>query len=222
MKQGIKNTLIFVTGVSVGATGATLALRQFYTKFINETLTDEVDKQIATIKQEYKDDIERLEGEYQHKIAVLESQLEEKEPGKKEVKSEVKKKGTKKEQPQGTDYTKYSGKESKKVKDVKADAIREIKKDTTAKSGCYIIGFEDYTEQNGYDKTTVTYFAADDTYMDEEEAAIPGMNKRIGKLIDMLDEYGVGDDLYVRDDKASEDIEIIFNEGSYAGYVSEN
>mgnify|MGYP002859386959 FL=1 len=209
MKTSVKVACGFIIGAGVGATAATLYLRNFYTKYINETLTDEINKEMDKIKKEYEQAVNDIKKE----------QTEEKEPEVEveveEVKEPVKKTKAKKKE-QAIDYTKCSEdkKKGKKVKDTRTQIMEEIAQETTNDIGTYIIGFNDYTEDNGYEKVTATRYACG-TYTNDYDDPDPDMDYIVGNLVELKDDYGEGDCLYLRNDQKETDYEIIFDAGAY-------
>lgn len=217
MKRGIKNVLIFVSGAAVGSAVTTVALRAFYTKFINETLTAEVNKQMDEIKKEYNDSLEEIRAKYEENVV----KTAEKSPKKpkneqKPVKSEVKKKKSREEkQESAVDYTKYSEGKKQVKKDEKAEAINEIINETTNEAGTYIISLGDYTEDNGYEKVTSTFYAGDGVFTNDYDDPDPEMPDIVGNLMSKYEDYGEGNSLFLRNDERETDYEVIFDEGSY-------
>lgn len=221
MKQGIKNVLIFTTGAAVGSVVTTLALRAFYTKFINETLTEEVNKQIDEIRDEYKASVEEIKAKYEENAAKTEEKSTKccKNPQNAVQKEEKKKKTREEKQEEATDYTKYSeGKKKgakKTVKDVRTEAMLEIKNDITNSAGNYIISYGDYTEDNGYEKFTGTYYQGDGVFTNEYDDPDPDLPGIVCDLMKKFDDYGEGNSLFIRSDERETDYEIIFDEGCY-------
>lgn len=218
MKRGIKNVLIFVSGAAVGSAVTTVALRAFYTKFINETLTAEVNKQMDEIKEEYNASLEKIKAKYEENLVKnAQNSLKKPENEQKPVQSEVKKKKTREEkQESAVDYTKYSEDKKKKVeKDEKTEAINENINDTTNDAGTYIISFGDYTEDNGYEKMTSTFYATDGVFTNDYDDPDPELPDIVGNLMEKFEDYGEGNSLYLRNDGRETDYEIIFDEGSY-------
>ena len=210
MKQGIKNVLIFTTGAAVGSVVTTLALRAFYTKFINETLTEEVNKQMDEIKAEYTENLEKIKAEMAEKTTECCKKPQN------AVKTEPKKKTKEEKKEETTDYTKFSeGKKKNTVKDVKAEAMREIEKETTNSEGNYIITFGDYTSDNGYEKVTSTFYQGDGVFTNDYDDPDPDMPSIVGNLVEKFDDYGEGNSLYIRSDQRETDYEIIFDDGCY-------
>ena len=216
MKQGLKNVLIFTTGAAVGSAVTTLALRAFYTKFINETLTEEVNKQMDDIKAEYAENLEKIKAEMAENTQKDEQNVQnsaKKAP--KSEKTEAKKKTKEEKKEEATDYTKFSEGKKKTVKDVRAEAMREIEKDTTNSQGNYIITFGDYTSDNGYEKVTSTFYQGDGVFTNDYDDPDPDMAGIVENLIEKFDDYGEGNSLYIRSDQRETDYEIIFDDGCY-------
>ena len=173
MKNGVKNTLIFLGGAAVGGVATTFALRAFYTKFINETLTAQIDQELDNIKSDYDARITAIKEGYETKIQELKAKIPEEEK-KPEPKKETKKttggkKKTKEEvQAEATDYTQFAKKGNPKVDDVRAEAIRQIKQEkTNPDNGSYIVSLPEFTEENDYEKITLTYWAKDKKYSND-------------------------------------------------------
>ena len=218
MGNGMKNTIIFLGGAIVGAGIATLALRKFYTNYIENELTTEIDKELNQIKADYEERLNALIKSHDEIVEDFEALKKEKEE-KKPAPKKAEKKKTSKEN--NTDYTQYS-KSQKKVKDIKAKAIRQIQEDKKSNvSDAVIIGFDDYTEDNDYEKLTYTYWRQDGVYSDELDEDVKELPGIIGDLIDKYDDYGDGSSLYVRSDERQTDYEIVMNEGSYDEFMKQ-
>lgn len=217
MKQGIKNILIFTTGAAVGSAVTTLALRAFYTKFINETLTEEVNKQMDDIKAEYTENLEKIKAEMAGNIQKDEQIVQDSaKKAPKSEKLEPKKKTKEEKKEEATDYTKFSeGKKKKTVKDVRTEAMKQIEKETTNSEGNYIITFGDYTSDNGYEKVTSTFYQGDGVFTNDYDDPDPDMPSIVGNLVEKFDDYGEGNSLYIRSDQRETDYEIIFDDGCY-------
>lgn len=211
MKKGLKGVLIFVSGAAVGSAVTTIALKAFYTKFINETLTDEINRQMDEIKTEYTEAVEELRKQYEQQ--ETEDKPEKPETEKKEDKPSKKTKDEKKAA--AVDYTKFSEGKKKKVKDPRTEAMEEIVKETTNEAGNYIITFSDYTEDNGYNKVTSTFYQGDNVFTNDYDDPDPDIQGIVGNLIDKFDDYGEGNSLYIRCDANETDYEIIFDDGCY-------
>lgn len=216
MKNRTKVILGFISGAAVGTGITTLAMRAFYTKFINETLTAEVNKQMDDIKAEYDKAVNDILEKYQGKECENEPAEEEKDESveKPKVQKPVKKSKEQKKE-EAVDYTKYS--EDKKKEDPRTQAIIDIQQDKTNAVGSYIIEFDDYTEENGYEKLTTTYYTEDDIYTNDYDDPDPNIVKIVGGLTteEMHEKYGYGDSMYVRNDDKQVDYEIIISNEPY-------
>ena len=222
-KRIVKNILVFSAGAGVGALGATLYLRNFYTKFINETLTNEVNKEINNIKAEYQSQVDEIRKHYDN-LEAQESAEQKKASKPKQGTKKTPAKKTKEAKKEGAiDYTQFSeDKKKMTVKDVKKQAKKQVedRPDVDLEAGSEIITMDDYTDNNGYDKVTTTYFAMDQVYIDDYDNPDPNMADAIGNVINHFDEYGDGSALYVRNDSRETDYEILYNEGTYNDYVT--
>ena len=225
MKQGIKNTLMFVSGAAIGSGITTLALRAFYTKFINDTLTVEINNQIDEIKAEYAAKLEKIEAEYvenQTKTAEKEKKQAKSAPKttKKETKEAPAKKTKEEKKEEAVDYTKFSEGKSNQgpvttVKDLRTVVMEQIADDTSNNAGSYIVTMGDFTEDNGYEKVTSTYYQGDNVFTNDYDDPDPELNTIIGELIKKFDQYGEGNSIFIRNDQRETDYEVIFDEGSY-------
>ena len=212
MKTGIKVALGFIAGASIGAACTALYFRKEFEK-INAEFTEQVNTEIEKIKQDYKEAIDKLTEETMKEPEIKDTKVE------KPVKSEVKKKSKEEKAEEATDYTQYSAdkkKGKKTVKDVKAEAIKNIIADKTDdETGSEIISMDEYTDDNGYEKITTTYYPADNVFTNDYDDPDPDMVNFVGRLTEKFDEYGEGKSLYVRNNQAQVDIEVIFEDGHY-------
>ena len=237
MKNGIKNTLIFLAGATVGTVSTAFACRSFYIKYYNETITDAINTELDNIKNDYDKKLDEMEKKYQANL-LLEAGMAIKAES--DEKKEAKKNGTAKKgrdavQAEAVDYTKFSqGKTGKTVADIKKAAAQQVetqkpaKKTTNKKEtkpepkGTYSTNFESFMEDNGYEKLTYTYFAGDQVYVDEFENPDVDMPGRCDNIIKEYEDFG-GDasEIYARNDELESDFEIIYNEGTYAEWIKE-
>lgn len=86
----------------------------------------------------------------------------------------------------------------------------------------YVISIEDYSENRAdFDKTTIYYYAEDDTLTDEDEEVITDISGIVGD--DALNSFGVDSQsdnvVYVRNENLSIDYEIISLPESYSASV---
>jgi len=84
----------------------------------------------------------------------------------------------------------------------------------------YVISLEEFmnNEEYGFDQVTVTYFAGDDTLIDEREEIIPDVIRTVG--VENLTRFGeLSEDktiVYVRNERLRTDFEVIRDEGKYS------
>ena len=231
MKQGLKNTLIFLAGAAVGAGGATLAVRHFYTNYIENELTGEIDAELDKIRSDYDARLDVMKDRYETKIEKLEgsSSSNKNESTKKKTAGKTTKatgKATPKQnKEEKIDYTQFSaGSDRKKttLNDIREEAIQQIAQEKKSKTeDTEIISFEEYcSDEDGMDQLTYTFWQADGVYSDELDQPELDLPHIIGDLIDKYDDYGDGSSLYLMSKKRNAKYEIVINEGSYAEYAS--
>ena len=176
------------------------------------------------------------------KEAEKNAQKETEEPKNEEKKEKVKvEKGKKsagktKIDTNKVDYTShYAGMDvddSERIKfDMKPKADNGLKVDDqghvyskmASKGKPFIISLDEYTEMNGYDKQTYTYWAYDEVFTDETEDPDLNIVMYLGHdLVDLWEEYSPDhESLYIRNPQQKTDYEIIVREQSYADYMRE-
>ena len=223
MKNWLRNTLIFTSGAAVGGAASAFACRWAHQKIVeqmNAAFTDEVCKELDKIKGDYEDRINELEakmaGVEENSPKVIPEEVTEKS-SKKSTKKETKKQG----KAEAVDYTKFSqGKKGITVADIKKQAQLLTDEVKIMPTETYIVGLEDFSEENGYAKLTYEYFKQDEVFVDEFETPDLDVGARVMNVIHQWEQTGGTDDIYARNDELETDFEIVYHEGSYAEYMS--
>jgi hypothetical protein len=245
MKTGVKVFLGFAAGLAVGAVGTGIGLKKYYEKQLKEEI-------IPDIKQSYDDRLDALEEELkaeraarkeiQDEIKGKYASKEEKKPEKEEKSDKVKVEKSKK--PSGkakldtnkVDYTSHFAgmdvDDSERIKfdmkpkekgGLKVDDQGHVYSKMASKGKPFIISIDEYTDMNGYDKQTYTYWAYDEVFTDETEEPDLNIVMYLGHdLVELWDEYSPDhESLYIRNPQQKTDYEIIVREQSYADYMRE-
>lgn len=111
----------------------------------------------------------------------------------------------------------------KKDHGLKVDAEGHVYSNAASKGKPFIISIDEYTDLNGYDKQTFTYWAYDEVFTDEHEDPDLNIVMYIGHdLMDLWEEYSPDhESLYIRNPQQKTDYEVIVREQSYADYMRE-
>lgn len=97
--------------------------------------------------------------------------------------------------------------------------------DTPNPNTPYVISIDDFMEDNGFEKNSLTYFSSDDVLVDERELPIDDVEGTVGafNLANMFgDPHGLSKDenvLYVRNERLEVDFEIALSLVSFAETV---
>lgn len=187
---------------------------------------------------------EKIEGEAKKREKEEETEKKSSKTGKKEEKSdkvkvEKGKKSSKKEKfdTNKVDYSSfYNGMDvddddrpkfdmkPKRDHGLKVDDQGHVYSNAASKGKPYIISVDEYTDLNGYDKQTYTYWAYDEVFtdVDTEEPDLNIVMYLGHDLMDLWEEYSPDhESLYIRNDQQKTDYELIVREQSYADYMRE-
>ena len=106
---------------------------------------------------------------------------------------------------------------------LKTDDEGHVYSAMASKGKPFIISIDEYTDMNGYDKQTYTYWAYDEVFTDETEDPDLNIVMYLGHdLVELWEEYSPDhESLYIRNPQQKTDYEIIVREQSYADYMRE-
>lgn len=203
----IKNIALFVAGLGLGSVGTLLAVKNHYKTFYENRCDEDCKAYKEWTKENIMEIAEREFGE----SAVnpeKEEPVEEKEnePNYQKIINKL-------------NYGDYSQKDDKVVDFHKEDApaVAENK-------GPYVIGPDEFANDEQYDKITLTYFSDDGVFMSIEEEVVPEGMQAIGE--ENLDHIGEIEEnvVYVRNEGLNADYEVILEERAYSDseYVDGN
>ena len=199
----IKEVMLFIAGLGIGSVGTYFVVKKHYEDFMDE--------EIESVKEYYKDNImEIAEREFGESAVNPEKEepVEEKEnePNYQKI---IKK----------LNYGDYSKKDDKVV-----ESHTDVAPEVTEKKGTYVIGPDEFANDEQYDKITLTYFSEDGVFMSIEEEVVPEGMQIIGE--ENLDHIGEIEEnvVYVRNEGLNADYEVILEERSYSDseYVAGN
>ena len=238
MKTGLKDTLIFVCGLAIGACGSWFVCKKHYEK--------KAEDEIASVEKAFTDRINEIEDEKNEALgiaskAIIKSNNYNKEdPGSREL---LKNKSTldgiiKAANTERVDYTHFYGdveknsKESIEVDDHPRDSDEDEGVDIqgsdatrlvngSADSGherlIYEITSDDYGKIIGYDYKELYYYKGDGIMVDENEDIIDNPEFLVGSVLDKSgfksNDLGT---IYIRNESVSSDFEVIKVLGTYA------
>lgn len=82
----------------------------------------------------------------------------------------------------------------------------------------YLISYEEFTDDNGYDKSTLTFYQKDESLADDRDDLVDDPFNTCGELYFDFFGWRSHDEnvVYVRNPKTSHDFEIVYDDGSYA------
>lgn len=104
----------------------------------------------------------------------------------------------------------------------KIDEIGHVYSNAASKGKPYIITMDEYTDMNGYDKQTYSFWTYDEVFVDEHDEPDLNICMYIGHdLMDLWHEYAEDESLFVRNDQQHTDYEIVIHDRSYAEYMRE-
>ena len=244
MKTGLKVFLGFTVGLSVGTIGTGIGLKKYYEKQIKEEI-------IPEIKESYEERISALEEEakkykearkaYEQYISGKKNENNTKTVKKstksnEKVKVEKGKVAKEKLDTNKTDYTKHYKPidvddeerikfdvKPRKTNGLKVDKDGHVYSKVASHGNPCIISLDEYTDLNGYEKMTYTFWAYDEVFTDETEEPDLNVVMYIGHdLMDLWEEYSEDhESLFIRNENQHTDYEIIVREQSYADYMRE-
>ena len=193
--MNVKNIVIFISGLGMGAAGMWFGLKAYYEELANE--------EIQSVKDWYREkenyaepgEVETLSDEDKKEYEV--DDTNEEEPDYREIIERM-------------NYSDFSKKK---------EEPEEMPEDTI-NNGSYIITPDDFIDNPNYDKVTLTYFEDDEIFTDIEENVIPDGNTLVGN--DNLKSFGEYEEntLFVRNELLGTDYEVILEEGSYAEFMA--
>lgn len=191
----IKEVMLFIAGLGIGSVGTYFVVKKHYEDFMDE--------EIESVKEYYKDNImEIAEREFGESAVNPEKEepVEEKEnePNYQKI---IKK----------LNYGDYSKKDDKVV-----ESHTNAEPAVAEKKGPYVIGPDDFANDEQYDKITLTYFSDDGVFVSIEEEVVPEGMQVIGE--ENLDHIGEIEEnvVYIRNEGLNADYEVILEERAYS------
>lgn len=191
----MKQLIIFITGLGIGSIGTWFSVKKYYEKYANE--------EIESVKEYYKSDfIEDVRKQMTSNQEDTQTN-DDAEPNYQEMINKL-------------NYGQFSQKEP----------TPEVKKEEISVPGIkapYTITPDQFVDDVINDKITLTYFSEDGVFMNEEEDTLPHGTELVGE--ENLDKFGEYEEnvLYVRNESANTDYEVIREDRAYANseYVEE-
>lgn len=189
MKEYIGKSLIFLTGIAVGAAISWKYAETKYKKIAEE----EIESVKETFENRFKN-VKRLEDVAKSVIDISEKEKQQKEVDIKEY----------------TDIIKHA----EYVQTEQADISKDVKEGKIMADRPYIISPEEFGENPYYDTISLTYYS-DKVLTDEDDIEIEDVDGLIGE--DSLNHFGEYEDdsVFVRNDELQTDYEILLDERAY-------
>ena len=189
MKEYIGKSLIFLTGIAVGAAISWKYAETKYKKIAEE--------EIESVKETFENrlkNVKRLEDVAKSVIDVSEKEKQQKEVDLKEY----------------TDIIKHA----EYGQTNQADISKDVKEGKIMADRPYIISPEEFGENPYYDTISLTYYS-DKVLTDEDDIEIEDVDGLIGE--DSLNHFGEYEDdsVFVRNDELQTDYEILLDERAY-------
>lgn len=85
--------------------------------------------------------------------------------------------------------------------------------DDVEQTGCEVLTANDYILDESYDNAIITYYAGDNTFVDEDGSIIDDISTFLGEHSDLVKEAKKG--VYIRNHQTVCNYEVIYSEGSY-------
>ena len=189
MKEYIGKSLIFLTGIAVGAAISWKYAETKYKKIAEE--------EIESVKETFENrlkNVKRLEDVAKSVIDISEKEKQQKEVDLKEY----------------TDIIKHA----EYGQTNQADISKDVKEGKIMADRPYIISPEEFGENPYYDTISLTYYS-DKVLTDEDDIEIEDVDGLIGE--DSLNHFGEyeADSVFVRNDELQTDYEILLDERAY-------
>lgn len=233
MKSGVKELLIFSSGLLIGGLSSWFACKKHYEK--------KAEDEIASVEKAFTDKVNQLEDEKEEVLGTVSKalNLNRDDPVSREL---INNKSTldgliKASQTERVDYSTFYGepeknsKESIEVDDHPRDdgedeidiqdgnAMRLVDGKTldSKERPIYEITYDDYGKILGYDYKELFYYKGDGTMVDDNEDLIDNPEFLVGKVLDVsgFKTNDVGT-IYIRNESVSSDFEVIKVLGTYA------
>lgn len=239
--QMVREAIIFIGGLVVGAAGSFYFAKKYYQK--------KADEEIRAVEAAFTEKVNELEDEKNDALnvaskAIINSNGYNKEdPGSQEF---LKNKSTlegfvKTSAADRTNYTEYFEKNSKETIEVDdhprddgeegdlgsegsleaedrgMEAVTQIGERAISTAGIYEIQYDEYGSKPGYDFKEIYYYVGDGVVVDDEEQFIENPDFILGNV---LHDTGFDGDntrnIYIRNENISTDFEVMKIDGSYA------
>ena len=206
MKRSVREALIFLSGGLLGgAAGVYGTYKYFFAR---------ADKEINDMQNYYERKLDDLK-EMQDQINLTKDIDEEKKPS---VVTEDLDKEELEEYSEMIDKLKYN-KISTKPK-------KKAKKEIDISNQPKIISYDEYSEDNNYEKVVVSYFEDDGTLMLEDESLFEDGINVLGPMnlehFGMMDDDPEPDTIYIRNEALGVDYEVVREDGSYENFLANN
>lgn len=194
-----RELLYLVSGMAIGAAGAIIGLKEYFTIKMNDeisALADYYDQKIDDIKAGLKFHDPEIDADFDEQ-----EKKEKKVESKRSAKPDAEVEPDYKEIIEKLNYNQYSTKSSKET-------------------GPYIISFEEYSDYTNYIKKIVSYFSEDEVAMDSEtEEVIDDVNKVLG--FKNLEDFGDNNEIYIRNEELGTDYQVVLETSSYQDFLNE-